>query len=42
MPVLTGLSAGVGDSVGVKPLARDAVRSRARIFSRACLRSVSA
>lgn len=42
MLVLTGLSAGVWDSVGVKALARDADRSRARIFSRACLRSVSA
>ena len=42
MLVLTGLSTGVWDSVGVEPLARDAVRSRARIFSKACLRSVSA
>lgn len=41
MLVLSGLSAGVWDSVGVA-LARDAVRSRARIFSRACFSSVSA
>ena len=39
MLVLTGLSAGVWDSPA---LARDADRSRARIFSRACFSSVSA
>ena len=39
MLVLTGLCAGVWDSPA---LARDADRSRARIFSRACFSSVSA
>ena len=42
MLVLTGLSAGVWDSPADVALARDADRSRARIFSRACFRSVSA